>query len=112
MGAAAITLSLLPFWGVVIYDIHADRVRQFWLMAMFVGLYTYLAVPLLVEFVKILWPSLGKLLGSQPSDAAAAPTKEAPTPRRGNPHRISAYEAACYTLALLLAAAIASGWST
>ena len=110
VGVAAIMLSLLPFWGVVIYDIHAYGVRQFWLMAMFVGLYTYLAVPLLVEFVKILWPSLGKLLGSQPSGAAAAPTKEAPTPRRGNPHRISAYEAACYTLALLLAAAIASGW--
>ena len=110
VGAAAIVLSILPFWGVVIYDIHAYGVRQFWLMAMFVGLYTYLALPLLVEFVKILWPSLGKLLGSQPRGAGAAPTKDDPTPRRRNPHRISAYEAACYTLALLLAAAIASGW--
>ena len=77
-------------------------------MAMFVSL--PLAVPLLVEFVKILWPSLGKLLGSQPSGAAAAPTKEAPTPRRGNPHRISAYQGGVLALALLLAAAIASGW--
>ncbi len=109
VGAAAIVLSLLPFWGVVVYDIHAYGVRQFWLMAMFVGLYTYLAVPLLVEFVKILWPSLGSLLGSQPR-GAHAPTKDDTTPRRRNPHRISAYEAACYTLAMLLAAAIASGW--
>jgi cellulose synthase (UDP-forming) len=29
---------------------------------------------------------------------------------RRNPHRISMYEALCYTLALLLAAAIALGW--
>ena len=65
----------MPFWGVVIYDIHAYGVRQFWLMAMFVGLYTYLALPLLVEFVKILWPSLGKLLGSR-TDGAAAPAKQ------------------------------------
>jgi cellulose synthase (UDP-forming) len=109
VGAAAIVLSLLPFWGVVIYDIHAYGVRQFWLMAMFVGLYTYLAVPLLVEFVRILWPSLGKLIGSGQRQAAAAPPKD-DRPRRGNPHRISVYEAACYTLALVLAGAIASGW--
>ncbi len=110
VGATAIVLSLVPFWGVVLYDIHAYGVRQFWLMAMFVGLYTYLALPLLGEFLKILWPSLGKLIGSQPPSASAAPTKEAPAPRRGNPHRISVYEAVCYTLALVLAAAIASGW--
>ena len=66
----------LPFWGVVIYDIHAYGVRKFWLMAMFVGLYTYLALPLLVEFVKILWPSLGKFLGSR-TDGAAAPANKA-----------------------------------
>jgi len=72
LGAVAIMLSLVPFWGVVIYDIHAYGVRQYWLMAMFVGLYTYLALPLLLEFVKILWPSLGKLLGSR-TDGAAAP---------------------------------------
>ena len=77
-------------------------------MAMFVGLYTYLALPLLVEFVKILWPSLGKLLGSGQRRVAAAPKDD--QPRRGNPNRISAYEAACYTLALVLAGAIASGW--
>ena len=30
--------------------------------------------------------------------------------RRGNPHRISIYEAVGYTSALLLAAAVALGW--
>jgi cellulose synthase (UDP-forming) len=109
LGATAIVLSLLPFWGVVVYDIHAYGVRQFWLMAMFVGLYTYLALPLLVEFVKILWPSLGKLIGPGQRRAAAAPTKD-DRPRRRNPHRLSVYEAVCYTLALVLAGAIASGW--
>ena len=102
-------LSLVPFWGVVIYDIHTYGVRKYWLMAMFVGLYTYLALPLLVEFVKILWPSLGKFLGSRTDDAAAPVNKAEPSKRR-NPHRISAYEAVCYTLALVLAAAVASGW--
>jgi cellulose synthase (UDP-forming) len=94
---------------VVLYDIHAYGVRQFWLMAMFVGLYTYLALPLLGEFLKILWPSLGKFIGSGQRAAAAASTEDRPR-RRGNPHRISVYEAVCYTLALVLAAAIASGW--
>jgi cellulose synthase (UDP-forming) len=79
-------------------------------MAMFVGIYTYLALPLLVEFIKILWPSLGKLLGSRTDVAAAPATKDDPAPKRRNPHRISAYEAVCYTLALVLAAAVASGW--
>jgi len=110
LGAVAIMLSLVPFWGVVIYDIHAYGVRKYWLMAMFVGLYTYLALPLLVEFVKILWPSLGKVLGSRTDGAAAPAGKAEPAPKRRNPHRISAYEAVCYTLALVLAAAVASGW--
>jgi cellulose synthase (UDP-forming) len=110
LGAVAIMLSLVPFWGVVIYDIHAYGVRKYWLMAMFVGLYTYLALPLLVEFVKILWPSLGKVLGSRTDGAAAPASKAEPAPKRRNPHRISAYEAVCYTLALVLAAAVASGW--
>jgi cellulose synthase (UDP-forming) len=79
-------------------------------MAMFVGLYTYLALPLLAEFLKILVPSLGKLRGSKPHRAAAASTNEDQTPKRRNPNRISAYEVVCYTLALALAAAIASGW--
>jgi hypothetical protein len=30
--------------------------------------------------------------------------------RRRNPHRISVYEALCYTVLLLMAAAIAFGW--
>lgn len=56
VGAVAIILSLVPFWGVVIYDIHAYGLRRFWLMAMFLGLYTYLAAPLLVEFLKVMCP--------------------------------------------------------
>ena len=111
VGAIAIVLSLLPFWGVVIYDMHAYGVRKFWLMAMFVGLYTYIALPLLVEFVKILIPPLGKRLGTgRAGGVAAAPTGENPPRKRRNLNRISAYEVVCYTLMLMLAGAIASGW--
>jgi cellulose synthase (UDP-forming) len=109
VGAAAILLSLLPFWGVVIYDIHAYGVRRFWLMAMFVCLYTYLALPLFTEFVKILWPRLSRSGSHTAGDSvSAAPTGEARM--RRNPNRISLYEVVCYTLALALAGAIASGW--
>jgi cellulose synthase (UDP-forming) len=54
VGAVAIALMLPPFWAAVIYDIDRFGPRRFWLMAMFVGLYTYLALPLFVEFVKVL----------------------------------------------------------
>jgi cellulose synthase (UDP-forming) len=54
VGATSIMLSLVPFWAVVIYDIDRYGVRRFWLMAVFLVLYTYLALPLLVEFTKIL----------------------------------------------------------
>ena len=115
VGAIAIVFSLVPFWGVVLYDMHAYGLRRFWLMAMFVGLYTYLALPLLIEFVKILWPSLASKLSRSETPkagavAAAKPAEDDSKRRRRHPNRISAYEAVCYTLALLLAAAIASGW--
>nr|WP_313777195.1 cellulose synthase catalytic subunit [Mycobacterium sp.] len=56
VGAAAIVLLLLPFWVVVVHNIQVYGLRTFWPMAMFLLLYSYLAVPLLVEFVKILMP--------------------------------------------------------
>ena len=62
------------------------------------------------EFLKILLPSLGKLSGSKPRRAAAAPPTEDRMPKRRNLNRISGYEMVCYTLALALAAAVASGW--
>jgi cellulose synthase (UDP-forming) len=54
VGAVAIALMLPPFWAAVIYDIDRFGPRRFWLMAMFVCLYTYLALPLFVEFLKVL----------------------------------------------------------
>jgi cellulose synthase (UDP-forming) len=56
-GAVAIVIWLVPFWVTVIYDLHTYGLRRFWLMAMFLLLYTYLALPLLVEFAKILKPA-------------------------------------------------------
>jgi cellulose synthase (UDP-forming) len=57
VGAAAIVLSLAPFWVMVIYDLHAYGIRRFWLMGMFLLLYTYVALPLLAEFGKMLAPA-------------------------------------------------------
>jgi len=57
VGAAAIVLSFLPFWAMVIYDLETYGLRRFWLMAMFLVLYSYIALPLLVEFGKILAPA-------------------------------------------------------
>ena len=54
VGAVAIALMLPPFWAAVIWDIDRFGPRRFWLMAMFVCLYTYLALPLFVQFVKVL----------------------------------------------------------
>lgn len=57
VGAVAIVLSFLPFWVVVIYDLETYGLRRFWLMGMFLLLYSYIALPLLVEFGKILAPA-------------------------------------------------------
>ena len=57
VGAAAIVLSLAPFWVMVIYDLQAYGIRRFWLMGMFLLLYTYVALPLLFEFGKMLAPA-------------------------------------------------------
>jgi cellulose synthase (UDP-forming) len=57
VGAVAIVLSFLPFWVMVIYDLETYGLRRFWLMGMFLLLYSYVALPLLVEFGKILAPA-------------------------------------------------------
>jgi cellulose synthase (UDP-forming) len=54
VGAAGIVLALAPFWVIVVYDLQAYGIRRFWLMGMFLLLYTYVALPLLVEFGKML----------------------------------------------------------
>lgn len=54
LGVVALGGSLALFWALTIYDIHKFGFHQFWLMAMFVGIYSYLAIPLLIEFGKIL----------------------------------------------------------
>jgi cellulose synthase (UDP-forming) len=41
----------------VIYDLETYGLRRFWLMGMFLLLYSYIALPLLVEFGKILAPA-------------------------------------------------------
>jgi cellulose synthase (UDP-forming) len=44
------------------------------------------------------------------ADGDSLPEESARPRRRRRPHRISVYEAVCYTLLLLMAAAVAFGW--
>jgi cellulose synthase (UDP-forming) len=44
------------------------------------------------------------------ADGDSLPEESARSRRRRNPHRISVYEALCYTLLLLMAVAVAFGW--
>lgn len=54
VGVFALGVSLVAFWALLLRDIGGHGLASFWLMAAFVGTYTYLAGPLLVEFVRIL----------------------------------------------------------
>lgn len=54
VGAVTIVVCLVPFWAVVVFDVYTYGIRQFWPMAAFLVGYTYLAGPLLVEFVRVL----------------------------------------------------------
>ena len=76
VGAAAIVLSLAPFWVMVIYDLETYGFRRFWLMGMFLLLYTYIALPLLVEFGKMLAPAKrAKRAGRRAMEAVESPPR-------------------------------------
>jgi len=74
-GAVAIVVWLVPFWVTVVYDLHTYGLRRFWLMAMFVLLYSYLALPLLFEFAKILKPAPRAERAQRRRTAGKAPRK-------------------------------------
>ncbi|PXW96895.1 glycosyltransferase family 2 protein [Mycolicibacterium moriokaense] len=76
VGAAAIVISLAPFWVMVIYDLETYGLRRFWLMGMFLLLYTYIALPLLVEFAKMLAPApRAKRAGRRTMEAVESPPR-------------------------------------
>ncbi|ETA04727.1 glycosyl transferase [Gordonia alkanivorans CGMCC 6845] len=56
LGATVLAASLLAFWVFIVRDVMVYGLAQFWMMVGLVLAYTYLALPLFVEFVKILMP--------------------------------------------------------
>ncbi len=56
LGAIVLGASLLAFWVFIVRDVMEYGLAGFWMMVGLVGAYTYLSVPLLVEFVRILRP--------------------------------------------------------
>ncbi len=122
----------------IIRDVMQYGLGQFWMMVGLVMAYTYLALPLFVEFIKILRPR--RAGEPQPPEVRGAkapllpevrgaiatshegPRKSTPDPHEDRSHvatkrptttnwnRISAWEAVGYTCVILFIAALALGW--
>lgn len=56
VGILTLTLTLGVSWGAFFVDLGAYGWRNFWAMAIFLAGYTYLAVPLLVGFLRVRFP--------------------------------------------------------
>ena len=56
LGTFVLGGSLLAFWVFIARDVMSYGMPAFWMMVGLVGAYTYLAVPLLLEFLRILRP--------------------------------------------------------
>ncbi|MDS1115992.1 cellulose synthase catalytic subunit [Gordonia westfalica] len=56
LGATVLGASLLAFWVFIVRDVMVYGLAAFWMMVGLMLAYTYLALPLFVEFVKILMP--------------------------------------------------------
>ena len=54
LGAVSLSASLIGFWVFAIIDVADRGLPMFWMMIGFAGVYSYLAVPLLVEFLRVL----------------------------------------------------------
>ncbi|OCH81057.1 glycosyltransferase family 2 protein [Gordonia sp. UCD-TK1] len=138
LGAITLGTSLPVFWVFIIRDVMQYGLGQFWMMVGLVMAYTYLALPLLVEFLRILRPR--RAGEPQPPEVRGAkapllpevrgaiatshegPRKSTPDPHEDRPHvatkrptatnwnRISGWEAVGYTCVILFIAALALGW--
>jgi cellulose synthase (UDP-forming) len=55
LGAVSLGASLIVFWVFILRDIRYHGLASFWMMVGFACVYTYLALPLFVEFMRILF---------------------------------------------------------
>ena len=127
LGAITLGTSLPVFWVFIIRDVMQYGLGQFWMMVGLVMAYTYLALPLFLEFLRILLPR--RAGEPQPPEVRGAiatshegPRESTPDPHEDRSHvatkrptttnwnRISAWEAVGYTCVILFIAALALGW--
>ena len=77
LGATVLGASLLAFWVFIVRDVMVYGLAQFWMMVGLMLAYTYLALPLFVEFVKILAPRRRRnTADDDPSDPDANDVEE------------------------------------
>ena len=64
VGLLTLTVNLTVSWAALIYDLPIYGLHQFWPMALFLAGYSYLSLPLMLGFARILWPGLLNKKGS------------------------------------------------
>jgi cellulose synthase (UDP-forming) len=56
MGSLTIGITLAVSWGALAYDVSMLGWHQFWPMAVFLASYSYVGLPLLRDFLRVIWP--------------------------------------------------------
>jgi cellulose synthase (UDP-forming) len=90
VGSVVLAANLAIAWVAVTRDVQHYGLRNFWMMVLFLVAYTYLALPLLFAFVRVLLPE--SVLFDLPSRVArreasmAAAVQSTPLGQRVNPH--------------------------
>jgi hypothetical protein len=90
-------------WAAWIYDVHRYGLHNFWAMGLFFAAYTYLGLPLVTEFLRLLG-----VLKSRRKSVGAPDDKSAVEDLRFNP--ITMYEVVAYSALIVLITLTASGY--
>lgn len=109
IGSVTISVNLIVAWAAWVYDADHYGLRHFWAMGLFLGGYTYLAVPLLIAFLGV----LGIVKGGRPKRSDATPTVADVYDAGAHDirtNRITIYEAVAYTILIAFATVVATGY--
>ncbi len=60
IGSLTIGITLAVSWGALAYDVSVYGWHQFWPMALFLSTYSYVSIPLLRDFLRVIWPKKPK----------------------------------------------------
>ena len=106
VGTVAILGTLIPAWTLWVLDTREYGLQNFWAMGLFLGAYTYLSVPLMIGFLRVLeWLPPSARHRSPPAVADADDH-----PKSLNDNRISMVEAVAYTLLIGVLTITATGY--